>query len=166
MKSLSIAAAALIMAAPILASVAEAASYRLGALEVGRPWSRPAAVGGTGAGFMTLTNRGKAPDALVRVESALARQVEIHRSTTVGGVASMQPQPTLPIPAGGTVTLAPRGYHLMFLGLTQALKPGDAIPATLTFASGARLKVVFRVGTGAAPPAQDAGHAGHDMSRM
>ena len=52
-------------------------------------------------------------------------------------------------------------YHA--LKLRGALKAGDSVPATLPFASGAKLVVAFKVGTGAAPAAEP---AGHDMSKM
>ncbi|MFN3584036.1 copper chaperone PCu(A)C [Phenylobacterium sp.] len=109
-------------------------------------WSRPAVAGSTGAGFMTLANPGKAADALVAAESPAARTTEIHRSSmAAGGVMKMEKQAQVAIPAGGTVVFAPGGYHLMFIGLTRTLKAGDKIPATLTFASGARVKAEFEV---------------------
>ena len=86
-------------------------------------WSRPAAQGTTGVGFLTLLNSGAKPDALV---------------------------PSVPLPPGGRVIFAPGGYHLMFLGLTKGQKVGDTLPATLVFASGKRLKAEFVVGL--APP--------------
>ena len=72
-----------------------------------------------------------------------------------GGVASMQRLDRVPLPAGGRVTFAPGGFHLMLVGLTQALKAGDAVPATLTFASGARVKTSFVVGLGPPVAAHD-----------
>jgi copper(I)-binding protein len=149
MKSVLIAAAALAIAA----SAQAAPTYRQGAIEIDQPWSRPAAAGMTGAGFMTLTNHGKSPTELVSVESPAARKVEIHRSSMAGGVMSMQRQDRVGVPAGGTVTLGPGGYHLMLIGLVRPLKTGDRIPATLAFANGARVKVEFAVGTGAPPAA-------------
>ena len=58
-------------------------------LEVTQAWSRPAAAGGAGAGFMVLSNHGKTADALVAVESPAAREVQIHQSSMAGGMASM-----------------------------------------------------------------------------
>jgi copper(I)-binding protein len=142
----------LIAAAFALAGPAQAApAYRQGALEVDQPWSRPAAAGMTGAGFMTLTNRGKVADALVSVESPAARKVEIHRSAMTNGVMSMQRQERVSLPPGRSLAFAPGGHHLMLIGLVRPLKAGDRAPATLVFASGARIKVEFAVGTGAAP---------------
>ncbi len=113
-------------------------------------WSRPTAQGTTGAGFMTLSNPGAKPDALVSVESPLSSHVMAHQSSMSGGMASMKMVASVPVPAGGSVTFAPGGYHLMFMGLTRPLNVGDSLPATLTFASGAKVKVTFVVGL--APP--------------
>lgn len=127
------------------------------AIDVVQPWSRPAMAGMNGAGFMTLVNRGKAADALTGANSPLARKVELHRSSIAGGVASMQHVHRLAIPAGARVTFAPGGHHLMLIGLTKQLRPGDAVPVTLTFASGATKTVNFAVGSGA-PPARPHAH--------
>lgn len=108
-------------------------------------WSRPATSGATGVGFMTLRNPGRTADALVAVESPIAARIEIHRSSVKAGMAMMEMSPRVPLPVGGAVTFAPGGYHLMFLNLTRPLKLGDRLPATLVFASGARIKVRFGV---------------------
>ena len=160
MRNLCIAAAAATLA---LAGSAHAASYKLGALEVADPWSRPAAANGNGAGFMTITNRGKSTEVLKAVETTAAKKTEIHLSSTAGGVMRMARQDGgVAIPAGKSISFAPGGYHVMLLGLGKASKAGDKLPATLVFASGARLKVEFTVGT-AAPGAADpmAGHMHH-----
>jgi periplasmic copper chaperone A len=145
MKQMLAAIAALAFATPALA-----------APQVQAAWSRPAAQGTTGAGFMTLANPDAKPDALVAVESPLARQVQMHQSSMKDGIASMQKLDRVPLPAGGRVTFAPGGYHLMLLGLTKALKAGDTVPATLVFASGARVKATFVVGS--TPPAAEHHH--------
>lgn len=129
----------------LTAALALAATPVLAAPQVSGAWSRPAAAGTTGAGFMTLTNPGKTADALVAVESPLARKVEMHRSVMRAGVSSMQKLERVDLPPGARVTFAPGGNHLMLLGLTRALKTGETAPATLVFASGARVKVAFEV---------------------
>jgi periplasmic copper chaperone A len=142
-----LAAAALLIALP-----AGAATYRLGSLEAADPWSRPAAAKMNGAGFMTLTNRGKVADRLTAVESPGARKIEIHRSLMTNGVASMQRQDQgVPLAPGQTVTFGPGGYHVMLIGLAKTQKGGDKLPATLVFQSGTRMKVEFEVRS--APPA-------------
>jgi hypothetical protein len=47
----------------------------------------------------------------------------------------MEPVPSLPIKAGGGVTLEPKGLHIMLEGLKQPLKLGDTFPVTLNFAT-------------------------------
>ena len=126
-------------------------------LEVAQAWSRPAVAGGVGGGYMVLVNHGKAADALVRIDSPAAREVQVHHSRMVDGMASMAPVTRLSVPAGGSVTFAPGGYHLMFVGLKRALNPGDTLPATLTFASGAKLQASFKVQV--SPPAAAHNHS-------
>ena len=147
---------ALILILAIAAGAAQAQpqvnAHDAAAVEVLQPWSRPAEAGTTGAGYMVLANHGAAPAILVRVDSPWARRVEIHRSEMAGGIMRMMAERQVKTPAGGQVKFAPGGYHLMFVDLARALKPGDRLPATLSFAGGRRLKVEFRVGAGAGPP--------------
>lgn len=138
------------LAAMVIASTAQAAPDVLAA------WSRPAAQGTTGVGFLTLENPGARPDALLSVETSGARQVQIHQSSVSGGMASMQMVSRVPLPAGSRVTFAPGGYHLMFLGLTKRLQIGDSLSATLVFASGERIKARFWVGISAPKSASEA----------
>ena len=135
---------------------AAAAAGAAPAIEVQQPWSRPAAAGGVGVGYLTLVNKGPA-DALVAVESPTARKVEMHASSMEGGVMRMSPEARVALPAGSRVTFAPGGRHLMLIGLKRPLKQGDRAPATLRFASGARLKVDFVVTP--TPPSAGPAHA-------
>lgn len=153
-------ACALLALAPA-AAAAPRAGHAIHAIEVRQAWSRPSA-GGSGVGYMILVNRGTKADALVRVESPLAARVEAHRSDMAGGVMTMAPAARVEIPAGGEVTFAPGGYHLMFMGLKRPLKAGDRLPASLSFASGRRIAITFAVGTGAGPP--PAGALGHAVA--
>jgi copper(I)-binding protein len=121
-------------------------------LEVLKPWSRPAVAGTNAIGYMILANHGGAADALEKVESPLAARVEMHSSSMAGGVMSMKQESQVGVPAGGRVTFGPGAYHLMIIGLTRTLKAGDSVPATLSFASGAKIRTRFAVTSGAAPP--------------
>jgi copper(I)-binding protein len=138
--------AAAALAAPLAANSA-------GSVEVLQPWSRPAVAGTAGIGYMVLENKGSRPDALVKVESPLAARVEMHSSAMAGGVMSMQKQEQVSVPAGGRTVFGPGAYHLMLIGLTRTLIPGDKVPATLSFASGAKVKTAFTVSAGMGPPA-------------
>ena len=136
-----------------VASSAQAAAP----LAVSGAWSRPAVAGTNGVGYLVVTNAGK-PDVLVKVESPAAARVEMHSSSMAGGVMRMRQEDRVPVPAGGSVAFAPGGYHLMLIGLTKTMKAGDKVPATLTFASGAKVQTAFAVGTGAGPPAMGPMH--------
>ena len=134
------------VAAFSLASAAQAAPA------VQAAWSRPAAQGTTGVGFMTISNPGAEPDALVSLTAPWAKDAQIHQTSVSGGIASMKRLDRVALAPGAKVGFAPGGYHLMFLGLNRPLKPGDTLPATLTFASGAKVKATFVVGMG--PPVE------------
>ena len=50
-----------------------------------------------------------------------------------GGMMTMQPVESVPVPAGETVELKPGGYHVMLLDVKKVLAVGDTIDVTLTF---------------------------------
>ena len=143
MKPLLIALA--LVAAPFAALAA-------GTLEIQQPWSRPAVSGTNGVGYMVVANHGAKADVLQKVESPIAGRVEMHSSAMSDGVISMKKEDQVAVPAGGQVTFGPGAYHLMFVGLTRTLKAGDSASATLSFASGAKIKVSFPVSAGLGPP--------------
>lgn len=134
-----------LLAPAALAAISVAAAAHA-APQVKGAWSRPAAAGTTAGGFLTLVNPGPKADALVSVESPLASAVQVHQSMVHDGMSMMHAVSSVPVPARGSVTFAPGGYHLMFLEVTKALNVGDTLPATLVFASGAKVKATFVVG--------------------
>lgn len=141
-------------------SPAQPPSYSAAGIEVVQPFSRPAALGGNGAGFFSLTNRNTGPDRLVAVESPIAGRVEIHETSTDGGMMRMQQlKDGLPMKAGETVLFKPGGKHVMFIGLRAPLKAGDRIPATFVFEKAGRAPVEFVVQGGAAQAGME--HQGH-----
>jgi hypothetical protein len=91
------------------------------------------AMGGTSAVYLTLVNKGDAPDALVAASSDAANTVELHKTEMKGNVMRMIPVPRIGVPAKGRAELKPRGLHLMLIGLKRDLKPGDVIRMTLGF---------------------------------
>ena len=123
-------------------------SYSIGDLKVIAPWTR-ATPGGAkiAGGYLTVTNNSKEPDRLVSATSPIADHAEIHEMSMTDGVMKMRPLPNgLIIKPGETVALKPGGYHMMFMGLKQPLKPGEAMKATLVFEKAGRLDVNFKVG--------------------
>ena len=151
-----------VMSVALLPGFALGHDYMLGDLHVAHPFARAtAATAMAGAGYVTILNSGAADDALIGVEADFPR-VMLHDSKTVDGVASMLALDAVTIPAGETVTFAPGGMHVMFMGLNgDPLEVGEEIPATLIFENAGRLDVVFKVEEG--EPAMDHGTMSHDM---
>jgi hypothetical protein len=153
MKTLIPALAAALAAALAIAAPASSHEYKAGDLAIGHPWSRPAAAGMNGAGYLTVTNTGAQPDVLLKVETAAAERVEIHEGSMAGGVMKMKALPNgMPVPAHGAATFAPGGNHLMMVRLKSALKVGDKVPVTLVFKRAGQVSVDFVVQAQAPAP--------------
>jgi periplasmic copper chaperone A len=129
-----------------------------GKIRVEEPWARASAgAATTGAAYLTLKG-GAEPDALVGVSTPVAASAEVHESLTENGVSKMRATPSLPIPAGKVVTLAPGAYHIMLVGLKHPLTAGQTFPLTLTFSHAAPVTVDVKVqamGHGTMPMHQD-----------
>jgi copper(I)-binding protein len=127
---------AALAAACLLINPAWADSIKIGTLEITNLWARatpPRAV--AGGGFMTITNTGDEPDRLIALASPIAAIGEVHEMKVEDGVMTMRPlKDGLEIPAHGSVTLAPGGYHVMFIDLKEPIVAGTDVPVTLTFA--------------------------------
>ena len=119
----------------------------LGKLEIAAPFARATLPNQPVAGgYLTITNTGETDDTLVGVSSAAADRMEIHEMAMEGDVMQMRELADgLPIPAGGTVTLAPGGYHVMFMDLAGPLAEGDAVALTLRFAEAGEVSVAMPV---------------------
>lgn len=100
-----------------------------------------------GGGFMVIANHGTADDRLVSATSPVAGMTQIHEMKMEGDVMKMGALPDgLVIPAGQCVTLAPGGYHVMFMDLRQAFVEGTSIPVTLTFEKAGTIEIELAVG--------------------
>src|SRR5687767_3465690 len=134
MMQRAIACATLIAVMLACGTVVSAENYAVAGLQIGTPWARATPSGATvGAGYLTITNKGKAPDRLIGGSAAPASRFEIHNTVVEGGVAKMRPVTGLEIKPGQTVELKPGGMHVMLLGLKQPLKQGQRIKGTLVF---------------------------------
>lgn len=157
-RSCLLAAAALLA----FAGAVPAHDYTLGDIAVGHPMARatpPAAR--TGAGYLTLENKGAAEDRLVAATGEVAERIEIHETTVTDGVARMRPLADgVAIPPGGTVELAPGGMHLMLMGLRHPLVEGERVPIVLSFEKAGEIEVELAVEAIGPAGAEDA-HAGH-----
>jgi periplasmic copper chaperone A len=158
------------MFAYFLAAPARAEEVKAGDLVITQAWSR-ATPGGAkiGSGYLTIENKGSAPDRLIGGSADVADKVQVHQMATNNGVMTMRPLDNgLSIEPGKTVKLAPGGYHLMLLDLKSPLKQGDKVPVTLEFEKAGKVKLTFDVqGVGARGPAGAGNTGGHmDMKKM
>jgi copper(I)-binding protein len=152
--------AALAGAAALASPAAAAGDYDVGSIHISQPWSRATPKGAsTGAGYMTLTNKGAAPERVSCVSDDASAQCQIHSMTMEGGVMKMRPvEGGLEIKPGESVTLKPGGNHMMFLSLKHPLEQGGTVKATLKFDHAGTIDVEYPVlAIGAPAPGASAG---------
>lgn len=103
--------------------------------------------------YMTLINDGSTADRLVSVSASWAGMIQIHQSSTDGGVMRMREMPDgVPVPARSRVELKPRGMHLMIMQLSAPLEAGRSMPLLLQFEKAGTVKVTLRVEPAGAMP--------------
>jgi periplasmic copper chaperone A len=154
---------ALVLVLMATGGVASAHEFEIGDLELDHPWiAEPPPGAPTAAGYLEITNESDAADRLIAVRCVFARKAEIHEVTIdAAGTMQMRPLPDgIEIPAGGTVTLARGGYHLMFMHVAERPVAGDMIPVTLIFEHAGEIDVMFSVQK---PGMQDDDHMDMDM---
>lgn len=109
-------------------------------------WVRGTVEGQTAtAAYMKL--RSDADVRLISVTAPVAARCSVHEMTMDGNLMRMRTLASLPVPARGTVELAPGHDHLMLEQLARPLKEGDTVELTLTFvesSTGKRLQVQVR----------------------
>ena len=153
--------AALFLLALVAGSPALAHEIVAGPLELSDLWTRVTPPGApTAAGYLTITNNGSEPDRLIAVSSPSALAGSIHRMAVTEGVMTMTRVEGIEIAPGETVTLAPGGFHLMFVGMKEPLTAGGVVPVTLTFEKAGAIETYLHVvGIGAFAP--EAEHQDH-----
>ena len=149
--------------ASLFAAPAQAQEVKAGDLVITQAWSRATPGGAKVAGgYLTIENKGSAPDRLISGAGDVAGKVEIHEMAVNNGVMTMRAlDKGLAIEPGKTVKLAPGGLHLMLMDLKTPLKQGDKVPLVLVFEKAGKVNLSLDVqGVGAQAP----GGAGHDHS--
>jgi periplasmic copper chaperone A len=132
---------------------AGAEEVRAGDLVISQAWSR-ATPGGAkiGGGYLTVENKGSAPDRLIGGTAEIAGKIELHEMATSNSVMKMRPlDKGLAIEPGKTVKLAPGGSHLMLFDLKSPLKQGEKVPVTLEFEKAGKVKLSLEVQSIGAP---------------
>ncbi len=116
----------------------------------------------SGAAYFVIENHGPNPDTLLSVTADVAAEAMLHSNVEdANGVMSMQMiMGGIEVPGNATHVLGRAGDHLMLMGLTKPLRPGDIITLTLTFEHEGTVVVEAPVDNDR--PAEDAAVMDHD----
>ena len=137
------AVAAFLITVGAVAALSHAAEAEI---SLSNAWVRPTlGAGRTTAAYVTVTNAGTAADRLTAVDTPGANSVEVHTAGMEEGIMRMRRLEGLDIPVGETVTMAPGGYHIMFIGLKKPFKKGESCPVTILFEKAGRQTVTVSV---------------------
>jgi copper(I)-binding protein len=131
----------------LVASGAGAHDFKVGALDIGHPWSRPTPKDANIAGgYLTITNKGKTVDRLIGGSSPAASQIEVHEMVDVDGMTKTRPLANgIEIKPGKTVELKPGALRIVLLGLKEPFQVGQKIKGTLVFEKAGPVEIVYNV---------------------
>jgi hypothetical protein len=96
--------------------------------------------------FMVVENHSGSPRAIVGVTTDAAEKAELHEAKVnpTTKMMSMTPVSQIAIPANGTATLQPGGFHIMMFNLKTRPIAGDTVNATLKLDDGSTVAVAAR----------------------
>jgi copper(I)-binding protein len=155
----------LVAASVLVASGASAHDFKVGALDIGHPWSRPTPKDANIAGgYLTITNKGKTVDRLIGGSSPAASQIEVHEMVDVDGMTKTRPLANgIEIKPGKTVELKPGALRIVLLGLKEPFQVGQKIKGTLVFEKAGPVEIVYNVeeNAGAAVSGVNGAHKHH-----
>lgn len=117
-------------------------------IEIQNPYAFATLPGATtGAAFMVLKNTGDLDDKLIGAQSKVAEITEIHQNLIDpdDGTMMMRKIKNIPVPIGEQVLLEPKGYHVMFIKMKQALAIGKDVEVTLIFEKAGEKKISIPV---------------------
>ena len=136
-----IAIAALFLLVTISASMAAG-------LTVTNAWMRALPPSVPSGGYFTLHNPGSKPAVLTGASSPACGMLMLHKTSGMDGMAGMARMDDVTeveVPAKGTLSFSPGGYHLMCMNASALFKPGASVPVTFAFKNGTSLKAMFAV---------------------
>jgi copper(I)-binding protein len=121
--------------------------FKVGALDIGHPWSRPTPKGASIAGgYFTVTNKGKVVDRLIGGASPAAGQIEVHEMANVDGMMKTRVLADgLEIKPGKTIEFKPGSYRVLLLGLKEPFQLGQKVKGTLVFEKAGSVEIVYNI---------------------
>ncbi|WP_175836140.1 copper chaperone PCu(A)C [Burkholderia multivorans] len=90
-------------------------------------------------GFFNVKNSSDNPIDLTGVDSDAFGMAMLHQTQSNGSTSTMVMVDKATVPASGTLSFAPGGYHLMLEKPTHPLKVGTKLPLTFTFGDGEKI---------------------------
>jgi len=93
------------------------------------------------AGFMEIHNSTTQNIDIISISSPAFKNVEVHLSSEANGIAKMQPQKKLSIPAQGKLILKSGSYHLMLIKPVKRLIEDDKAQLNFTLSSGEKISL-------------------------
>jgi copper(I)-binding protein len=133
--------AAILFGAALLApALAHAAG-----VSIEQPWMRFIIRAAPAAGYFTLKNDTDAAIELTGASSTGCGMVMLHETKEVNGVEQMLMVKSIKVPAHGTLSFHPGGYHLMCMKPQTNMKVGASVAVVLKFADGKMLTAQFPV---------------------
>jgi copper(I)-binding protein len=94
-------------------------------------------------GYFTAQNNSRRDVAITGARSEACGMLMIHQSSNKGGMTGMDMLDQVKVPAGGQVTFAPGGTHLMCE--EAKMKIGAKVPVLLNLSDGTTVAVAFEV---------------------
>jgi copper(I)-binding protein len=144
-------------------NAAAAHEFKIGALEIGHPWSRPTPKDANIAGgYLTITNKGKVADRLIGGTSPAAGQIEVHEMVEMDGKTKTRAiADGIEIAPGKTIEFKPGSLRLVLLGLKEPLAAGQKIKGALTFEKAGTVEIVYNVEENPAATSTTSGSGAH-----
>jgi periplasmic copper chaperone A len=96
-------------------------------------------------GYVTLNNAGDQNVDVVDVTSDDYGSAMMHQTVSNGSTQKMMMVDKVTVPAHGSVSFAPGGYHLMLEQANHTIAPGDTVHIKLHFSDGETLDTPFTV---------------------
>ena len=117
------------------------ATFAASAVQADACWIRTMPATVPSSGYFTLKNDGDKPVTLTGIDTPAFGMAMMHETQTAGSTAKMVHVEAVDVPAHGTVTFRPKGYHVMLEEPRQPVAPGAKVPLRLHFADGATVSV-------------------------
>jgi copper(I)-binding protein len=158
--AIALIAGSALVASACSSSESSSTTFKSKTIVVSNVWARESAgAADTGAVYLTIENTSGTVDKLLSasVSQSFAKSASVHEMvmsdgttvTTAGSgsssMMSMKEVTSVTIPANGSVTFEPGGYHIMLIGLVAPLKDGEKFDLNLGFLNGGVVKVTATV---------------------